>query len=138
MDSVSLFNAGLLEMTHGSMRAYAPLRRTARRVGSFTTYTLTTIMSDSKNQKETKQNEPTFGILPHPAKTNNPADLNRPRAGEEMPSVGDRMSQLASSGPGPHIMSDKQKTGVVDARGIEKACSGIEPVDTYVNNELCL
>ncbi|KIM24882.1 hypothetical protein M408DRAFT_331550 [Serendipita vermifera MAFF 305830] len=69
-------------------------------------------MSDSKNQKETKQNEPTFGILPHPAKTNNPADLNRPRAGEEMPSVGDRMSQLASSGPGPHIMSDKQKTSI--------------------------
>jgi hypothetical protein len=43
-------------------------------------------------------------------RTNNPADLTRPQAGQEMPSVGERMSQLASGGP--QILSDEQKSGL--------------------------
>ena len=78
-----------------------------------------------------KQEEQTFSILPHPAvcvlmvrmtschlctyvtpqKTNNPADLNGPRSGD-MPSVGERMSQLANSGPGPHILSNEQQSSL--------------------------
>jgi hypothetical protein len=43
-------------------------------------------------------------------RTNKPADLTRPQAGEEIPSVGERISQHVSGGP--QILSDDQKSGL--------------------------
>ncbi|KAI0682228.1 hypothetical protein C8Q76DRAFT_763560 [Earliella scabrosa] len=37
--------------------------------------------TSSKNSSPKQQNEPTYGILPHPAKTNDPRDLEPPQLG---------------------------------------------------------
>lgn len=68
-------------------------------------------MSKQQDRKE-QPNEQRFNILPHPAKTNNPADLTRPGDGGEMPSIQDRMTQLATGARGPHILSEEQKSGL--------------------------
>ncbi|PVF96980.1 hypothetical protein CPB86DRAFT_786469 [Serendipita vermifera] len=64
--------------------------------------------SHSNNNQNNKEEEHTFHILPHPAKTNDPADLRR----ENNP-IGSVMSSIAQLGnKGPHILGDEQKKGL--------------------------
>lgn len=55
-----------------------------------------------------------FTIQPHPAKTNNPADLGQDPSQGSQGLVGSNPNALASTGPGIQVLTDEQ------ARGLEK------------------
>lgn len=57
---------------------------------------------------------PEFTIQPHPAKTNNPADLGQDPSQGSSGLVGSNPNALASIGPGIQVLTDEQ------ARGLEK------------------
>ncbi|KAG8761381.1 hypothetical protein FRC14_004786 [Serendipita sp. 396] len=62
-------------------------------------------MSDNKNSDANKPEEPTFSILPHPAKTNDPADL-----GEGYGSVVGKIAEAV--GKGPHVLDEGTKANL--------------------------
>ncbi|CAG7849019.1 SubName: Full=Uncharacterized protein {ECO:0000313/EMBL:CCA67366.1} [Serendipita indica DSM 11827] len=62
-------------------------------------------MSSQNNSSDNQQQEPTFSILPHPAKTNNPADLQQ----GESAYAG---SGAAALGKGPHVLDDGVKSNL--------------------------
>ncbi|GHJ86962.1 hypothetical protein NliqN6_3364 [Naganishia liquefaciens] len=55
-----------------------------------------------------------FSIQPHPAKTNNPADLGQDPSQGSSGLVGSNPNAMASTGPGIQVLTDEQ------ARGLEK------------------
>ncbi|EGN94422.1 hypothetical protein SERLA73DRAFT_62207 [Serpula lacrymans var. lacrymans S7.3] len=58
--------------------------------------------ADNNDQQHRDSEEQRFGILPHPAKSNNPAELENPQAGA---GLNDNLGIQAHHAHGPHIPS---------------------------------
>ncbi|RDX54539.1 hypothetical protein OH76DRAFT_1340857 [Lentinus brumalis] len=73
--------------------------------------------SSEPQQQQQQQNEPSFGILPHPAKTNDPRDLEPPQPGGGLNS---KPESEAFHARDPHVPSPQVLNNLPPAKSREE------------------